>query len=161
VSRPRSPYVAVVGAGDAGPSQIERAEEVGRRLAEAGAVIVCGGLGGVMHAAARGCERAGGISVGVLPGDDLDPASPHLGVAIATGMGEARNAVIARTVDSVIAVGGGYGTLSEIALAAKMGKLVVGLDTWALPGDDGAVVHADSAEDAVRLALDAARTRRG
>jgi uncharacterized protein (TIGR00725 family) len=160
MSRPRAPYVAVVGAGDASPSQVERAEEVGQRLAEAGAVIVCGGLGGVMHAAARGCERAGGISVGVLPGDDRDPASPHLGVAIATGMGEARNAVIARTVDSVIAVGGGYGTLSEIALAAKMGKLVVGLDTWALPGADGAVVHADSAEDAVRLALDAARSRR-
>jgi uncharacterized protein (TIGR00725 family) len=152
----RSPYVAVIGAGDATAAQIAQAEEIGRLLAEAGAVLVCGGLGGVMHAAARGCERAGGTSVGILPGDDRDPGSPHLTVAIATGMGEARNAVIARTVNAAIAVGGEYGTLSEIGLAAKMGKRVVGLDTWALPGGEGLLVHADSAEEAVRLALEAA-----
>ena len=152
-SSERSLYVAVVGAGDADDTQISRAEEIGRRLAQAGAVLVCGGLGGVMHAAARGCERAGGTSIGILPGDDRDPGSPHLSLAIATGMGEARNAVIARTVDAMIAVGGGYGTLSEIGLAAKMGKRVVGLGTWLLPEADGVLTHADSAEEAVRLAL--------
>ena len=152
----RRPYVAVVGAGDATATQIEVAEEVGRLLAEAGAVVVCGGLGGVMHAAARGCGSAGGTSVGILPGDDRDPGSPHLTVTIATGMGEARNAVIARTVDAVIAVGGEYGTLSEIGLAAKMGRRVIGLETWALPETE-LLVRASSPAEAVRLALAAAR----
>ncbi len=159
MSRRAVPYVAVVGAGDATARQVEHAEEVGRRLAEAGAVVVCGGLGGVMHAAARGCERAGGTSIGILPGDDRAPGSPHLSITVATGLGEARNAVIARTVDAVIAVGGGYGTLSEIGLAAKMGRRVVGLGSWALPEADALVMHAATAAEAVRLAL--GPTRRG
>ena len=150
------PYVAVVGAAQASEEEAAAAEDVGRRLAQADAVLVCGGLGGVMHAAARGCEAAGGTSVGILPGDDRGPGSPHLSVAISTGMGEARNAIVARTADAVIAVGGEFGTLSEIALALKMGKPVVGLDTWSMerPASTGdPIVRATSPEDAVRAAL--------
>jgi uncharacterized protein (TIGR00725 family) len=155
-----APYVAVIGAGEASRSEIDSAEEVGRLLAEAGAVVVCGGLGGVMHAAARGCTSAGGTAIGILPGDDRSPGSPYLTVAISTGLGEARNAIVTRTVDAVIAVGGEFGTLSEIGLALRMGKPVVGLATWSLakaPGGSDPLVRAGSAADAVRAALRAAR----
>ena len=100
------PYIAVVGPNDATQPELDQAEAIGEGLARAGAVLVCGGLGGVMHAAARGCEQAGGTSIGILPGDDRDPGSPHLTVAISTGMGETRNAVIVRTSDAVIAISG-------------------------------------------------------
>jgi uncharacterized protein (TIGR00725 family) len=121
--------------------------------------MICGGLGGVMHAAARGCAAAGGTSVGILPGDDRTTGSPHLTVRIATGLGEARNAIIARAADAVIAIGGEFGTLSEIALALKMGKRVIGLGTWALdleglPGDP--MQRASDPADAVERALAAA-----
>jgi uncharacterized protein (TIGR00725 family) len=99
-------------------------------------VLVCGGLGGVMNAAARGAGSAGGVSIGILPGDDRGVASQHLTVAVATGFGEARNAIVARTSDAVIAVGGEFGTLSEIALALKMGSPVIGIGTWELGRDD-------------------------
>jgi hypothetical protein len=151
--------VAVIGAGEATAGEIERAEEVGRRLAEAGAVLVCGGLGGVMHAAARGAEGAGGTSVGILPGDDRDPGSPHLTVAISTGLGEARNAIVVRAADAVIAISGEFGTLSEIGLALRMGKPVIGLGTWELVKAGRASTAIRQARDpaeAVRLALDAA-----
>ena len=150
------PYISVIGAGQASDDEAAAGEEIGRRLAEAGAVLVCGGLGGVMDAAARGCEAAGGTSVGILPGDDRHHGSPHLTVRIATGLGEARNALVARAADAVIAVGGEFGTLSEIALALKMGKRVIGLGTWDLRRDDmdaDPLVRADSAEEAVRSAL--------
>lgn len=153
-------YVAVIGAGEATREESERAEEVGRLLARSGAVVLCGGLGGVMHAAARGAESEGGVSIGILPGDDRDPASPHLTVAIATGLGEARNALIVRTADAVIAISGEFGTLSEIGLALKMGKPVIGLGTWELHRKGRAVdairLAADPVE-AVRLALEVAR----
>ena len=129
-------YVAVIGASNATDWELSTAERLGRLLAEAGAVLVCGGLGGVMDAAARGCEAAGGTSIGILPGDDRALASPHLTVAIATGFGEARNAIVARSADAVIAVGGEFGTLSEIALALKMGTPTIGLGTWELGRDD-------------------------
>lgn len=150
-------YVAVCGAGTAVPQEASLAEEVGRRLAERGAVVLCGGLGGVMEAAARGATAVGGIAVGLLPGDDRAGAAPHLTLALPTGMGEGRNALIARAADAVIAIGGEWGTLSEIALALKMGKPVVGLGTWDLgehraPGPGP--VRADTAEDAVRLAFE-------
>lgn len=155
------PYVAVIGPAGGSERELERAEEVGRLLAREGAVLVCGGLGGVMHAAARGCEAEGGLSIGIVPNDDRDPASPHLTVCIATGMGEARNAIVVRSVDAVIAVGGEFGTLSEIALALKMNKPVIGLDTWELskggtPRD--AIVRASDPADAVAKALEAARS---
>ena len=147
-----APYVAVIGASNATEWELEAAEHVGRLLAEAGCVIVCGGLGGVMNAAARGCEAAGGTSVGILPDDDRDVASRHLTVAVATGFGEARNAIVARSADAVVAVGGEFGTLSEIALALKMGKPVIGLGTWELGRDDldlDPIVRAESPDDAL------------
>jgi len=156
----RRPYVAVIGASDATARETAQAEEIGRALARAGAVLVCGGLGGVMHAAARGAESAGGTSVGILPGDDRDPASPHLTVAISTGLGEARNAIVVRGVDVVIAVAGEFGTLSEIGLALRMGKTVVGLGTWELAKEgrtSGAIVRAEDPADAVQKALAVAK----
>jgi uncharacterized protein (TIGR00725 family) len=147
-----APYVAVIGASNATEWELEAAEHVGRLLAEAGCVIVCGGLGGVMNAAARGCESAGGTSVGILPDDDRELASRHLTVAVATGFGEARNAIVARSADAVVAVGGEFGTLSEIALALKMGKPVIGLGTWELGRDDldlDPIVRAESPDDAL------------
>jgi hypothetical protein len=148
--------VAVCGPGNATDAELARAEEIGRRLAESGAVVVCGGMGGVMDAAAKGAASAGGTSVGLLPGDDRIGASPHLTVSIPMGMGEARNALVVRAADVVVAVGGEFGTLSEIALALKMGKPVVGLDTWELskPGGTTAdpIARAATAEEAVTLA---------
>ena len=154
----RARHIAVCGPGEANDQEAAWAEEVGRLIAQAGAVLVCGGLGGVMDAAARGAESVGGVSVGLLPGEERDEAGPHLTVAVPTGLGEARNALVVRAADAVLAISGEFGTLSEIALALKMGKPVVGLSTWELskggrPVD--AIVRADSPEEAVRAALDA------
>jgi uncharacterized protein (TIGR00725 family) len=159
-----SPYVAVVGAGDVidGSPEADAAEAVGRALAEAGAVVVCGGLGGVMAAACRGAASAGGTTVGILPGSSRADANPWLTVALPTGLGEARNALVVRTVDVLVAVGGGYGTLSEIGLALRTGTPVVGLGTWELirAGEpDTGIERVASPEDAVRLALALAVTR--
>ena len=157
------PHVAVIGAGRADEAQCLAAETVGRRLAEGGAVVVCGGLGGVMEAACRGAKQAGGTTVGILPGLDRSDANDHVDVAVATGLGEARNAVVVAGADAVVAVGGEFGTLSEIALAGKAGIVVVGLGTWELhrPGTDEAVVvvAADPDEAAVMAPEEAARRR--
>jgi uncharacterized protein (TIGR00725 family) len=147
------PYVAVCGPSVATDDEAAWAEEIGRRLADAGATVVCGGLGGVMDAAARGARERDGLVVGILPGETRAGASRNLTVAIPTGMGEARNALIARAADAVIAVGGEWGTLSEIALAMKMGTPVIGLHTWDLGGE---LHRAESPENAVRLALEQA-----
>jgi uncharacterized protein (TIGR00725 family) len=149
--------VAVVGAGTAAAATDAAAETVGRLLAEAGAVVVCGGLGGVMAATCRGAAEAGGLTIGILPGDDRSLANQWVSVAIATGLGELRNGLIVRAAESLIAVGGEYGTLSEIALALKLGRPVVGLHTWELhrPAgrlDQGIVVASDP-RDAVDRAL--------
>ena len=151
-ARPDAPYVAVIGATNATEWELDTAERLGHLLAEAGCVLVCGGLGGVMNAVARGCEVAGGVSIGILPGDDRVLASRHLTVAIATGFGEARNAIVARSADAVIAVGGEFGTLSEIALALKMGTPVIGVGTWELGRDDlerDPIVRAETPEQAL------------
>ncbi|MDQ3679791.1 MAG: TIGR00725 family protein [Actinomycetota bacterium] len=145
-----SAYVAVVGAGEASPAAESEAETVGRLLAERGAVVVCGGLGGVMAAACRGAKSAGGTTVGILPGSDRSEANPWVDVAVPTGMGEARNAVVVRTVDAVVAVAGGYGTLSEMALALRLGRPVVTLGGWEIDG----VQLARDPSDAVHRALD-------
>jgi len=142
--------VGVIGAGEAGPEILAAAEEVGSLLARAGCVVVCGGLGGVMNAAARGAKRAGGLTVGILPGPSRADANPYIDVPVATNIGHARNVVIAHTCDSLIAVGGRYGTLSEIALGLALGKRVVGLKTWEV---DPAVLRAEDAQSAVKLAL--------
>jgi uncharacterized protein (TIGR00725 family) len=152
----RERYIAVVGPSAGTPAELALGEEIGRLIGEAGAVLVCGGMGGVMEAVASGCARAGGKSVGILPGDSRLDANPYLTVAVATGMGEGRNVIVVRTADVVIAVHGEFGTLSEIALALKTGTPVVGLGTWelgkaGLPVD--AIVQAEDPTDAVEKAL--------
>ncbi len=151
-----SPYIAVVGPSSARPHETEVAEAVGRALAERGAVVLCGGLGGAMEAACRGAKSAGGTTVGILPGSDRSAANEFVDVAIATGLGEARNVILVRTADAVIAVAGAYGTLSEIALALAAGKKVIGLNTWQLSraGEpDGGIEIARSPHEAVKRAL--------
>lgn len=126
------PYVAVVGGGEAGAAAVAVAEDVGRELARRGAVVLCGGLGGVMEAVCRGAKAEGGTTVGILPTDNRRHANEYVDVAIATGMGEARNALVVRAADVVLAIDGEFGTLSEIALALRTGTPVVGIDTWEL-----------------------------
>ena len=150
-------YVAVVGPDDARAEQVAAAEAVGEGLAREGAVVVCGGLGGVMAAACRGAKGAGGTTLGILPGGDRTAANEWVDVAVATGLGEARNALVVRAADAVIAVGGEYGTLSEIALALKAGKPVVGLATWALGREPDPISRADDPAGAVAMALAAVR----
>jgi uncharacterized protein (TIGR00725 family) len=154
-------YVAVCGPDPAPPDVAAQAEEIGRLLARAGAILVCGGLGGVMEAAARGVQEEGGTSVGILPGSGRSAANAHLSVSIVTGMGEMRNALIVRSADVVIAIAGEFGTLSEIALALKTGVPVVGLGTWELakPGRLVAdpIVRASTPPQAVEHALRLAR----
>jgi len=155
-------YVAVVGTGEREPGTDAAAQEIGRLIAEGKGVLVCGGLGGVMEAACKGAKDGGGTTVGILPSDDRRHANPYVDVAIATGMGEMRNALIVRTADVVIAVGGEYGTLSEIAFALKIGRPVVGLGSWDLAkAKQGAtgVIDAASPADAVAGAFGAVRTR--
>lgn len=125
-------YIAVIGVGTEDKRTTEVAHRAGRRIAEMGGVLICGGLGGVMNAAAEGAREAGGTSIGILPGESRSGASRYLDYVLPTGMGHARNAIIVLASDGLIAVGGGYGTLSEIALALKSGKPVIGLDTWGL-----------------------------
>jgi uncharacterized protein (TIGR00725 family) len=153
----RPPYVAVVGASRASPEIGALAESVGEAAAAAGCILVCGGLGGVMEAACRGAWKAGGTTVGLLPGDDRKAANRWLSVAVATGLGELRNGLVVRAADAVIAIDGEHGTLSEIALALKIGRPVVGLGTWRLLRPDGAddsgIVPATDPREAVAVAL--------
>lgn len=147
--------VAVIGGSRPGRPAVEAAFEVGRLIARAGAVVVCGGLGGVMEAACRGAREEGGPTVGILPGGSPADANPWVDLPIATGLGYTRNALVVMNADAVIAVDGEYGTLSEIAYGKIHGKKVVGLGTWEIKG----VVAAATPEEAVRLALDGAPER--
>ena len=142
-------YVAVVGPGAASTEELAVAEDVGARLADAGAVVVTGGLGGVMEAACRGAKSRRGTTLGLLPGDDRAAANGWVDVAVPTGLGELRNGLIVRASDALIAIGGGEGTLSEIALALRDRRPVVGIGTFEV----GAVVQVASAEEAVAQAL--------
>jgi uncharacterized protein (TIGR00725 family) len=151
----RCPRIAVIGAGSCDDATAAAARLVGRAVAAAGAILFCGGLGGVMEAAAQGAADGGGRSVGLLPGRDAGEGNRFLSVAVATGMGEARNALVVLNADAVIAVDGGFGTLSEIALARKMGLPVVGLGTWRARDEAGRpiVVEVGDPEEAVATAL--------
>ena len=142
--------IAVVGGSAPSEETAALAEQVGRRIAERGAVLVCGGLGGVMEAAARGAKSAGGLTLGILPGYDPASANPYIDLPICTGMGHARNAIIAATARALIALEGSHGTLSEIALGLKLGRRVIALGRRESPAG---VLLAGSAEEAVRLAL--------
>jgi uncharacterized protein (TIGR00725 family) len=149
----RQPLVAIVGPGeDADTGCLAAAEETGFLLAEAGAVVVCGGLGGVMEAACRGAAAAGGLTIGLLPGRDRADANPYVTVALATGLGEMRNALLVRCADAVIGIGGSAGTLSEIALAQRTGVPVVWMHGWEIEPLDVATVDSPSA--AVAWALE-------
>jgi uncharacterized protein (TIGR00725 family) len=129
--------VAVIGGAQCGVEVWQLAQELGRKLAEEGHTIICGGLGGVMEAVCCGAREAGGLAVGILPGEK-DEANKFVGAAIATGMGHARNVIIVKSADAIIALPGEYGTLSEIALALKMGKRVISLKSWSINGALGA-----------------------
>lgn len=150
------PWIAVVGPGEADADEVARAEAVGAAIAAGGATLVCGGLGGVMAAACRGAAERGGLTVGLLPGEDRKAANQWVQVALPTGLGEVRNVLLVRAAEAMIAIGGGWGTLSEIALALREGLPVIGLDSWTPAQGDSrrpGVVALDSAEDAVREAL--------
>jgi len=161
--RPRKgPVVLVSGGAQASDVECAHAEEVGRLLAEAGAIVLTGGGPGVMEAASRGARAAGGTTVGVLPGRNRveSPPNPHVLIAVFSGMSEARNTILAHTADVVIAIGGGWGTLSEIALARKVGRPVIRLASWELTAPDAANAgemppRAQSAKEAVRAAMKA------
>jgi len=152
-----------------GPHQCSEKErrmgyEVGAGLAQAGAVLVCGGLGGVMEAACRGASAEGGTTIGILPSEDSLSANPHVQIAIATGMGYARNIVVAKSARAVIAVGGSYGTLSEIGYALQGGIPVIGLNTWSLSRngrEDRSIITAQSPAEAVEKALELASKKGG
>jgi len=137
-------YVAVAGAGQASAEIGQLAEEVGRLLAVAGVVVVTGGLGGVMEAASRGAAQAGGQVVAIVPGESRQAATPHATAVVATGTGQGRNLALAATCDGMIAVGGEWGTLSEIALAGKLGRPVVALAGWDVRGVELAADPADA-----------------
>jgi uncharacterized protein (TIGR00725 family) len=145
-------YVAVIGGGEVSPDIADLAREVGREVARRGAVLLCGGLGGVMAAAAQGVKEAGGVSLGILPDGDRGRANPFLTYVLPTNLGHARNMVIAHSADALIAVDGGYGTVSEAAIALKLGKPVIALKVnWDLPG----LRRAATPQEAVALALEA------
>lgn len=156
---PLRAWIAIAGAGSGATAlELEAAEEAGAAVAEAGCGLVCGGLGGVMEAACRGARSRGGMTVGLLPGTDRDAANGWVVVALPTGLGEARNALVVRAADALVAIGGGWGTLSEIALALKAGIPVVGLETWEplIGGEpvDGVVTASDprsAVAEALRL----------
>lgn len=150
--------IAVIGAGDATAEDVACAEAVGRLVGEGGGVLICGGLGGVMEAAARGCTRAGGLTIGILPGREASGGNAWIRLPLATGMGEGRNVLVVRSAEAVIAVGGSWGTLSEIALARKIGRPVILLGTPPTEGLDATL--SDDAEHAVAWALREARGAR-
>jgi uncharacterized protein (TIGR00725 family) len=139
----------VIGAGNATPEDLEAAEAAGRRLAQLGAIVVTGGRGGVMEAACRGAKSAGGTTVGILPGLDRSDANAFVDVALPTGLGEMRNGLVARAGDALVAVGGAWGTLAEIAFARAAGKPVFGVGSWKL-GEDGVTPVASGGEAAER-----------
>lgn len=141
--------VAVIGGRDAPESLLKIAEEVGRELASAHVVVMTGGLSGVMYWASKGAKSIGGTTLGILPDDKKSTANPYVDIPVATGLGIGRNVIIARTADALIAVGGGYGTLSEIAFALQLGKPVIGIQTWNIKG----VITATTAKEAVETAL--------
>ena len=152
----RPVVVGVVGASRPDRRAARNAYEVGRLVARRGAALICGGLGGVMAEAARGAREEGGLTIGVLPGDDRSRANPHISVPIVTGMGYARNIVIVRSAHAIIAIGGSYGTLSEIAYALNLGVPIVGLGTWDIGSIDrggAGFPTAETPEEAVEKAM--------
>lgn len=156
-------FAAVIGPATAEPAWLEAARAVGRGLAENSFVVLTGGLGGVMDAACEGAALAGGTSIGFLPGDDRSAAGPSVSMPLATGLGEGRNILVVTAADVVVSIGGSWGTLSEIALARRVGKPVVSLLGWRLqpPEVDNELLHASTPEEAVKYALLSTARRQG
>ena len=149
-------FIAVIGGGQCSKEDAELAEAVGRELARRGAVLVCGGLGGVMEAACKGASAEGGVTIGILPGDNYQAANPYVQIPIVTGMGYARNIAVVKSAQAVIAIGGNYGTLSEISHALQSGIPVIGLNTWSLSRNgqpDNSIIPAQNPTEAVNKAL--------
>jgi uncharacterized protein (TIGR00725 family) len=149
-------YIAVIGSGKANPQEIELAETIGKEIAKRGAILICGGLGGVMEAACRGARLEKGITIGILPGDKREMANPYVQIPIVTGLGQARNVIVVKSAQAVIAVGGSYGTLSEIGHALQNGIPVIGLRTWAISKENNQIsdiLVVDSPVEAVEIAL--------
>ncbi len=162
MSEGKKKFIAVIGGEQPSPEAAKLAEEIGRELARQGAILVCGGLGGVMEAACRGASSEGGITIGILPGDSPSAANPYVQIPIVTGIGYARNIIVVRTAQAVIAVDGSYGTLSEIAHARQLNIPVIGLNTWTLSKDnqqDDSIIRAQDPAEAVKKALDLAGDR--
>lgn len=155
-------FIAVIGGSQPAPEEARLAQEVGRGLAKRRAVLVCGGLGGVMEAACRGASAEGGLTIGILPGDNADTANPYVQIPIVTGIGYARNLSVVKSAQAVIAIGGSYGTLSEIAHAMQSSMPVIGLNTWSLARNgqpDNSIILAKNPAEAVRLALRLAKAK--
>ncbi|MFQ5827283.1 MAG: TIGR00725 family protein, partial [Dehalococcoidia bacterium] len=156
-------FVAVIGGGECSPGEAKLAEEVGRELARRGATLVCGGLRGVMEAACRGAAGAGGRTIGIMPGSKREEANPYVQIPIVTDMGYARNVIVVKSAQAVIAIGGSFGTLTEIAYALQSGIPVVGLGTWSLSRDgqeDSSIIPAQNPVQAVEEALALAQKAR-
>ena len=152
-------FIAVIGGEKPAPQEAKLAEEVGRELARQGAILVCGGLGGVMEAACRGAQSEGGITIGILPGESRQAANPFVQIPIVTGVGYARNLAVVKSAQAVIAIGGSYGTLSEISHALQSGIPVIGLNTWSLSRNgrqDDSIILAQNPTEAVNKALNLA-----
>jgi uncharacterized protein (TIGR00725 family) len=148
--------ISIIGDSSCSSEEAKLAEAVGELLAGKGITLICGGLRGVMEAACRGANSKGGLTLGILPGQDPHTANPWVDIPVATGMGEARNVAVAKSAQAVIAIGGGYGTLSEIAHALKSGIPVIGLNTWSLSRDgqeDGSITRVKTADEAVHKAI--------
>ena len=154
--------IAVIGNSSCSPKEAKLAETVGALLAQQGVTVICGGLGGVMEAVCRGAKSKGGSTIGILPGQDSSMANPWVDIAVATGLGEARNVVVVKSAQAVIAIGGSYGTLSEIAFALKSSSPVIGLNTWSLSRnkrEDDSIIRVQSAGDAVDKAISLVKRR--
>jgi len=146
--------IGVIGESETTPERYEFAYSVGREIARRGCVLVCGGMGGVMEAACKGASKEGGLTVGIVPGASGGDANPYVDVPIVTGMGHGRNVIVARSSNAIVAVGGNYGTLSEIAFALKLGIPIVGFHTWEVSSD---IKKAKTPREAVDVAYSLAR----
>ncbi|MFC1941491.1 TIGR00725 family protein [Chloroflexota bacterium] len=159
MSEKRKKIIAVIGGSEPSPEEAKLAEEVGRELARQEATLVCGGLGGVMEAACRGASLEDGLTIGILPGDSARTANPYVQIPIVTGIGYARNVSVVKSAQAVIAVGGSYGTLSEIAHALQNDIPVIGLNTWSLSKNgqqDNSIILVQNPMEAVKKALELA-----
>jgi len=159
MTKDKKKFIAVIGGSQCSAPEARLAEEIGRELARRGAILVCGGLSGVMEAACRGASSEGGVTIGILPGDNRHTANPYVQFPIATGIGYARNMAVVKSSQAVIAIDGSYGTLSEISHALQSNIPVIGLNTWSLSQNgqqDNSIILAENATEAVDKALELA-----